>query len=142
MQEHNNRNTVSSTAPSADLPLKELVGGLGRDMGLLVRQEIELAKAELSEQMSRVAKSGVSMGIAAFLAYAGLLTMVAALVLIVVALGVVAWLAAAVIGLVLLFAGYSTIQRGRQRLAEGKPTLQRTKETAKETVHRLKEQLQ
>ena len=142
MPGHNNRHAVSSIEPSPDLPLKELIGGLGKDMGLLVRQEIELAKAELSEKTSRAAASATSIGIGALLAHAGVLAIVAALVLVVVTLGVVAWLASAIVGVVMLIVGYRTIQGGRRRLAESKPTLRRTAENAKETVHRLKEQLQ
>ncbi|MFN2572334.1 MAG: phage holin family protein [Gemmatimonadales bacterium] len=126
----------------ADRPLKELVSGLGKDMGLLIRQEIALAKAEISEKTTQVAKGAMNIGIGAFLAYAGVLALVATLVLVLVAIGVTAWLAAAIITIVLLIAGYTAIQGGRQQLASGKPTLQKTKSNAKETVHRLKEQLQ
>jgi uncharacterized membrane protein YqjE len=127
---------------AADRPLKDLLSGLGKDMGLLVRQELELAKAELTEKASRTAKGAASIGIGAFLAYAGMLAVVAALVMIVIELGVTPWLAATIIGVVLLAAGYGILQGGRRRITEGRPTLERTKENAKETVHRLKEQLQ
>ena len=125
-----------------DRPLKELVSGIGKDMGLLVRQEIQLAKAELSEQTARVAKGAVNIGIGTFLAYAGVLALVTTLVLVLIAVGTAPWLAAAVVTVVLLIAGYATIQSGRHQLAGGTPTLQKTKDNAKETVHRLKERLQ
>ena len=133
---------VRSVDSRADRPFTELLSGLGKDMGLLVRQEIELAKAELSEQASRTAKGAATIGIGAFLAYAGMLAVVAALVLAVIALGIIAWLAAAIIGVVLLVAGYATVQGGRRRMRLDRPPLHRTTEAAKETVHRLKEQLQ
>ena len=140
MEQHS---AVMVGAPDpADRPLTELVSGLGKDMGLLIRQEIELAKAEISEKTTRVAKGAMNIGIGAFLAYAGVLALVATLVLVLIAIGVTAWIAAAIITIVLLITGYSVIQGGRQQLTSGKPTLQKTKANAKETVHRLKEQWQ
>jgi hypothetical protein len=133
---------VSAVEPRADLPLKDLVAGLGRDMGLLVRQEIALARAEITEQASHAATGAASIGIGAFLGYAGMLAAVAALVLALVTLGVIAWLAAAITAAVLLAAGYATLQAGRRRMAQAQPMLRRTRESTQETVHRLKEQLQ
>jgi len=126
----------------ADRPLKELVSGLGKDMGLLIRQEIELAKAEISEKTTRVAKGAAKIGLGAFLAHAGVLALVTTLVLVLITIGVTAWVAAAIITIVLLIAGNAVIQGGRRQLASGKPTLQKTKANAIETVHRLKEQWQ
>jgi uncharacterized membrane protein YqjE len=140
MQQHSAM-AIQSVDP-ADRPLKELVSGIGKDMGLLIRQEIQLAKAEISEKTARVTKGAVSIGIGAFLAYAGVLALVSALVLMLITVGLTPWLAAALIAAVLLIAGFGMVQGGRKKLASGKPTLERTKENAKETVHRLKEQLQ
>jgi hypothetical protein len=123
-------------------PLKELISGLGKDMGLLVRQEIELAKAELREKTSHVAKGSISIGAGAFLLYAGILSIVASLVLLLIIAGISAWMAAGLIGLVLVIIGFVTIQGGRQKMTSGQPTLRRTKDNAKLTVQRLKEQLQ
>lgn len=122
-------------------PLKELVAAVGRDMGLLMRQEIQLAKAELDDKMQRVTKGAVSIGIGALLAYAGTLAIVAALVLIAIAIGLSPWLASALIGVLLLGAGYGAISAGKRRAASGPPPLQRTKENAKETVQHIKEHL-
>jgi uncharacterized membrane protein YqjE len=120
----------------------ELVSGLGKDMSLLIHQEIQLAKAEISEKTARMTKGAISIGIGAFLAYAGVLALVSALVLVLITFGVTPWLAAAILAAVLLIAGYGIVQGGREKMASGRPTLERTKENAKETVHRLKEQLQ
>lgn len=124
-----------------DRPIKELVSGVGRDMGLLVRQEIQLAKIELGEKVAHVTKGVVSIGIGGVLAYAGALALVAALVLVAIAIGIVAWLAATLVGVVLLVVGYATITAGKRNMTSGPPPLQRTKTTAKETVVHLKEQL-
>ena len=125
-----------------DRSFKDLISGLGKDMSLLIRQEIQLAKAEISEKTARITKGAITVGIGALLAYAGILALVSALVLVLITSGVAPWLAAGVIAVVLLIAGYALVGGGRRKLTSGKPTLQRTKENAKETVHRLKEQLQ
>lgn len=137
------RSAMMVGAPDpADRPLKEIVSGLGRDMGLLIRQEIQLAKAEISERAARLGQGAVTIGIGAFLAYAGLLALVSTLVLVLIAAGVEGWVAAAIITIVLLITGYALIRSGRQKLASGRPMLQKTTDNAKETVHRLKERLQ
>lgn len=124
-----------------DRPLTELVSGVGRDMGMLVRQEIQLAKVEIGEKMSRVAHGAVSVGIGAVIAFAGALAVVAALVLVAIAIGITAWLASAIIGVLLLVGGYGAINAGKRSITSGPPPLQRTTATAKETVVHLKEQL-
>ena len=124
-----------------DRPITELVSGVGRDMGLLVRQEIHLAKIEIGEKVAHVTKGAVSIGIGGVLAYAGALALVAALVLVAIAIGITAWLAAALIGVILLVAGFATIGAGKRNITSGPPPLQRTKDNAKETIVHLKEQL-
>lgn len=121
--------------------LKELISGVGHDLGLLVRQEIQLAKAEVAEKVSNTAKGGAGIGIGAMIAYVGVLTIVAALVLALVALGLAAWAAAALIGVILLIAGNAVVQGGRKKLTAGPPVLSRTKDNAKATVTELKERL-
>ena len=100
-----------------DRPLKELVSELGHDTGLLVRQEIALVKAELKQQVTRAAKGVATLGVAALVAYAGVLAILAAVVLILIALGVAAWLAALVVGVVVVVAAYVLAQRGLRGLS-------------------------
>jgi hypothetical protein len=136
-----NRITLSENGYYQDRPIKELVSGLGRDMGTLVRQEIELAKAELTEKASHVAKGAATIGAGAFLVYAGVLALAAALALIGIAIGIAAWASASLVAIILLIVGYATMSSGRRHIARGSPALSRTKQNAKETVHHLKEQL-
>ena len=93
--------------------LKHVVSDLRTDAGLLVRQEIALAKAEVKEKLAGVAKQGAMFGAAGLLAYAGLLVLFAALILGVIALGVAAWLAALAVGFVVLLGSYLIVQRAR-----------------------------
>lgn len=124
-----------------DRSLKELVSSLGKDMGLLVRQEIQLAKAEVSEKVSNVTKGAAKIGAGAFVAYAGLLALTAALVLLAIEIGVTPWFSAAIIAVLFLLVGFVLIQSGRRSMKAGPPPLQRTKQTSQQTVRHIKEQL-
>ena len=80
-----------------DRPIGEVTGALTRDLALLVRQELELAKAEMTEK-GRVAAPGLGMiggaGVVALMA-AGALTACAVLVL---SLFLPAWFSALLVG--------------------------------------------
>src|SRR5262245_48950841 len=88
----------------ADRSFGELFSELTRDLGLLVRQEIQLAKVEMSQKAARAAKDLVAMGAGLALACAGALSVTAALVLGLVRLGVTPWVAALLVGAILAMA--------------------------------------
>jgi len=112
-------------------PLGEVAKELTGDVSLLIRQEIELAKAEMT-QKGRTAAPGLGMfggaGIVALCA-AGALT--AFLVL----LFSIFLAAALIIGAVLAAAAYLLVRQGKERVADaGKPIPEQTIETVKEDV--------
>lgn len=113
----------------------ELVRDLAAETNTLVRQEIELAKAELSEKV-KVAGRGAGMfgaaGVLALLALGALTTFVIALLA--TALDHV-WLAALIVALVYgAIAGVLAL-RGRRELQEAAPPVpEQTIETVKEDV--------
>ncbi len=117
-----------------DRPIGEVTSALTRDLSLLVRQELELAKAEMAEK-GRVAARGFGMmggaGVAALMA-AGALTACAVLVL---SLFLPAWLAALLVGAALGAVAYLLAVRGRTR-SEKAGTLipEQTIETIEEDV--------
>jgi Flp pilus assembly protein TadB len=117
-----------------DEPLGEVARDLTRDLSLLVRQEVELAKSEMA-QKGRVAAPGVGMiggAAAAALLAAGAFT-AAAIVLL--AIFLPEWLAALIVGAVLGVAAYVLAQRGKERVAKaGAPIPEQTIETVKEDV--------
>jgi Putative Actinobacterial Holin-X, holin superfamily III len=94
-----------------DRSLKQVLSDVRTDAGLLVRQEIALAKAEVKERAVRVAKQAALFGVAGLVAYAGLLALVAAIVLAVAALGVVAWLAALLVAALVLLGAFVLFKR-------------------------------
>src|SRR3982751_2883245 len=103
---------IHSRTSLEDRPVKELVSDLGKDMGLLIRQEMQLAKAEITEKVSNVTKGAATIGVGAFVVYAGVLALAAALVLLAITIGITPWLAAALVAVLLLIIGYSAIQSG------------------------------
>jgi len=105
--------SIEISSGSKDRSLKKVVSDLRQDAGLLVRQEIALAKAEVKEEAMGVAKQAALFGAAGLLAYAGLLVLFASLVLGVIALGVAAWLAALTVGIGVLAGAYLIVQRAR-----------------------------
>jgi hypothetical protein len=115
-------------------PLGEVAKELTSDLSLLVRQEIELAKAEMA-QKGRTAAPGLGMfggaGIVALCA-AGAIT---AFLVLVFSLFLPDWAAALIVGAVLAALAYVLIRQGKERVAEaGKPVPEQTIETVKEDV--------
>ena len=128
---------VSSVNQKTELrerPLGEVAQDLTRDLSLLVRQEVELAKSEMAEK-GRVAAPGLGM-----IGGAGLVGLMAAGALtafLILALSIVLdeWLSALVVGAVLAGAAYVLAKRGKERVEEtGSPLPEQTIETVKEDV--------
>jgi len=115
-------------------PIGEVAKELTSDLSLLLRQEIELAKAEMAEK-GRTAAPGLGMfggaGIVALCA-AGALT---AFLVLVFSLFLPDWAAALLVGAVLGAVAYVLVRQGKERVAEaGKPVPEQTIETVKEDV--------
>jgi hypothetical protein len=112
--------------------LGELFAELSRETGTLVRQEVELAKTELT---AKVKTAGRQVGIAAAggaLAHAGLLVLLAALVIVLSNLGVSPWLAALIVGVLTVIIGYVLVNKALS-------TLRRTSVAPTQTIETLKE---
>jgi hypothetical protein len=115
-------------------PIGEVAKELTSDLSLLVRQEIDLAKAEMTEK-GRTAAPGLGMfggaGIVAICA-AGAIT---AFLVLVFSLFLPDWAAALIVGGALLAVALVLIKQGKERIAEaGKPVPEQTIETVKEDV--------
>jgi hypothetical protein len=126
-----------------DRSIGELFGQLSQDMTLLVRQEIQLARSEISEKLSRFTSNLVSVVAGGFVAYIGGLALVAALIL---ALHDLANISLAVssliVGAVLAIAGYLMLKRGLSELKRVDIAPRRTVENIKEDVQAIKEDVQ
>ena len=115
-----------------DRPLGEVTRQLMNDVSTLVRQEVDLAKAEMA-QKGRTAVPGLQMlGAAGVvgLAAAGALT---AFLILVLALFLPEWAAAAITGVVLAIAAFVLAKQGKERVEDaGKPVPEQTIESVKE----------
>jgi putative copper export protein len=121
----------------------ELFGQLTQDMGLLVRQEAQLAKSEIQEKTSRAMRDLVALGTGGAVALLGALALTAALILLLAGpVGIAAWLAALLVGVVLAGVGYAMLRRGLRDLKQTDPTPRRTVESIKEDIQRAKEHRQ
>ena len=115
-------------------PIGEVAKSLTSDLSLLLRQEIDLAKAEMAEK-GRTAAPGLGMfggaGIVALCA-AGALT---AFLILVLSTFLPDWAAALVVGAVLATVAYVLVQQGKERVVDaGAPVPEQTIETMKEDV--------
>jgi cytochrome c-type biogenesis protein CcmH/NrfG len=118
----------------------ELLGELSEDVSTLMRQEVRLARAEMSQTLRRTTTDAVKLGAGALVALAGGLTVVAALVLGLIALGLAAWVSALIIGALLGVIGYVMLRNGLQDLKRVDPTPHRTVETLRDDLQWVKEQ--
>ena len=96
-----------------DRSLGELFSELSRETGTLLRKELELATTEMTAK-AKVAGGHVGMVAAGgALAHAGLLVILAALVIGLAQLGITPWLAAVIVGVLTLGVGYLLANRGK-----------------------------
>jgi len=120
--------------------LGDLFAELASETSTLVRQEIKLATAEMSQKATRAGRNVGLIGAGGALAYAGFLALVAAAII---GLGqlIPAWLSALIVGLVVVGIGYVLIQMGMSALKRMDPMPRQTVETLKEDKEWAKEQL-
>jgi len=119
--------------------LGELFTELANETTTLVRQEIQLARTELTQKATRASKDVGMIGAGGALAYAGLLALIAAVII---GLGelIPMWLSALIVGLVVVGVGYFMIQRGLTQLKQIDPTPRQSLESLKEDKEWVKEQ--
>ncbi len=116
----------------------ELLSDLTRETRTLIRQEIELATTELSEKAARKGKDVGMMAAGGFLAYAGALILLAAVVIGLGHLVGYGW-AAFLVGLAVTGAGAMLLVAGKKDMQKTGLSPNRTKRSIKETKLWLKE---
>ena len=119
--------------------LGELFAELAQDTSTLVRKEVQLAKTEMSQKASRVGKDVGFLAAGSAVAYAGLLALLAGVIVL---LGQVIpmWLAALLVGLVVAGVGYFLVRRGLDALKREDLAPRQTIETLKEDQQWAKDQ--
>jgi hypothetical protein len=123
---------MSVQSNKENLSLGELFGELSKETATLVRKEVELARVEMTQKAARVGREVGMLAVGAMVLYAGLLALLAALIIGLGTLGVPWWLSALLVGLVVSIAGFFLVQRGREGLKRESLAPQQTIETLKE----------
>ena len=109
----------------------ELFSQLANDTTTLVRQEVRLAKVELGQKAAQVGRQVGLIALGGAVAYAGLLALIAALIVLV-AQYVPLWVSSLVIGLLVMGTGYYLSRREIDALKQLDATPKATVETLRE----------
>lgn len=122
-----------------DRSLGQILRDLRDETSTLLRQEVDLAKTEMSEKAATVGSNLGSVAVGGAVAFAGALTLLAALTLGLISLmselmsrDVAMWLAPLIVGLVLAVVGYSLIKKALQALKQEGLAPRRTTQSLKE----------
>ena len=118
-----------------DRSIGELFSDLSHQTGDLIRQEMRLAKAELSEKLSDTGRHAAMIGAGVAFGLAAVIAAAAAVALLLIELGVAPWLSAVITAALMALTAYLLAQSGLSAL--------RSKNIAPvETMHSLKETTQ
>jgi uncharacterized membrane protein YqjE len=119
--------------------LGELFAELTREMTTLVRQEVRLATTELGQKTSEIGRNVAFLAVGGAIAYAGLLAVIAAVIMIF-SNFVPWWFAALIVGISIAGVGYFLVQKGIDSLKEIDLKPRQTLRTIKEDVEWAKHQ--
>jgi hypothetical protein len=121
-------------------PLGDLFGDLATDMSNLVRQEVTLAKVEITQKAKYVGRNVGYLVIGGAVAYAALLAIIAAIIMLL-AKVVPGWGSALIVGAVVAGIGWMLIGKAMVALQQADLTPRETVETLKEDATWMKEQI-
>jgi xanthine/uracil permease len=134
--------------PKDDRSLGQLLKELTHETSTLLKQEVDLAKTEMSEKASRVGANLGSLAVGGGVALLGALALLAFAIYGLQALlrqfmdpDVAVWLAPLIIGVVLAAIGYSLIKKALETLKRESITPQRTTQSLQENKEWLKEKI-
>ena len=119
--------------------LGELFAELSRESTTLVRQEIALAKTEMIQKATRVGKDIGFLVVGGAVVYAGILAIMAAVILLLAAV-IPSWLSALLVGVIVAGVGYGMVQKGREALTHEDLAPRQTMDELKESAEWAKEQ--
>jgi uncharacterized membrane protein YqjE len=121
-----------------DRSLGELFSDLSQQTGELIRQEMRLAKAELSEKAADVGRHAMMIGVGIAFALAAVVTLAAALTLLLVEVGVEPWIAALLAAVAMGATAFLLAQSGISALKQKSIAPVETMHSLKETTQWLK----
>jgi drug/metabolite transporter (DMT)-like permease len=117
-----------------DRSLGELLSELSRETGTLIRKEIELATTEMTAQARTAGAYAGTVAAGGALVHAGLLVLLAAVVIGLAQMGVTPWLAALIVAVLTMGVGYLLANRGLEGLRRTSVAPTQTIETLKENT--------
>jgi len=117
-----------------DQSLGELFAELTRETATLVRQEMALAKTEMSQKAGRVGKDVGFLAAGGAVAYAGLLAIVAAIIIGLAQMGLEWWVSALLVGIVVAGVGGFLVSKGLSALKREDLVPRQTLESLKENT--------
>jgi xanthine/uracil permease len=119
---------------SDDRSLGDLFAELSRETGTLIRQEVQLATTEMTAKMKAASGHAAVIAAGGALAHAGLLALIAALVLGLAEIGVPAWLSALIVAVAVMLIGYALVNSGMAKMRSTSFAPRQTMESLKETA--------
>ena len=120
--------------PQDNRSLADLVSELSRETGQLVRKEVELATTEMTVKARRAGGYVATAAAGGALVHAGLLVLLAAIVIGLAQLGITPWLSAAIVALLTMGIGYMLVNKGVNALRGTSVAPTRAIESVKEDV--------
>jgi len=131
---------INENRPLENLPLGDLLGDLATSMSNLVRQEVALAKVELTQKATYVGRNVGYLVIGGAVAYAALLAIIAAVIMLL-AKVMPHWGSALIVGAVVGAIGWMLIGKAMAALQQTDLTPRETVETLKEDATWMKQQI-
>jgi len=131
---------INETRRIEERPLGELFADLANETSTLVRNEVALAKVELTEKATAVGKNMAALVVGGAVAYAALLAICAAVILLL-AMAMPAWLSALIVGLIVGCVAWLMISKAVSALRRTELTPQETVESLKEDAQWIKDQV-
>lgn len=124
--------------PRMDRSLGELFSDLSQQTAELIRQEMRLAKAELSEKAADVGRHAMLIGAGVAFGLAAVVTLAGAVTLVLIELGLAPWLAAALAAAAMGVIAFVLAQSGITALKNKSIAPVETMHSLKETTQWLK----
>jgi xanthine/uracil permease len=131
-----------------DRSIGQLLKELTQESSTLLKQEVSLAKTEMSEKASRVGANLGEVAVGGAVAFLGAIALLLAVVYGLtsllnkfMSLGVAAWLAPLIVGAVLATVGYSLIKKALATLKQESIAPQRTTQSLQENKEWLKQKI-
>ena len=131
---------MNENRPMENRPLGDLFSDLASDMSNLVRQEVALAKLEVTQKAKYLGRNVGYPVVGGAVAYAGMLAVIAAIIMLLDRV-MPAWGAALLVGVVVALVAWLMIGKAMSALQQAELTPKETVETLKEDATWVKQQI-